>query len=58
MKGGISKLNDTCKRLVGIVGVNFFGDKENCEEKYRSFLIAILDFKLSPCSERCVLSSG
>jgi hypothetical protein len=37
MKGRISKLNDTCKLLVGIVDVNFFGDKENCEEKYPSF---------------------
>ena len=33
MKGGISKLKDTCKLLVGIIGVNFFGYKESCEEK-------------------------
>lgn len=39
MKGEISKLNDTCKLLVSIIGVNFFGDKGNCEEKYRRFLI-------------------
>ena len=57
MEGRIIKLNNTCKLLVGIVGVNFFGDRENCEEIYRSFLIAILDFKFSPCSEYCVLSS-
>jgi hypothetical protein len=39
MKGGLNKLKVICKLLVGITGVIFFGDKENCEEKYRRFLI-------------------
>lgn len=42
MKRGLSKLKDTCKLLVGVIGVNLFGDKGNCEEKYRRIVIAIL----------------
>jgi len=40
IKCGISKLKGTRKLLVGIIGVNFFFDEENCEEKYRRYLIA------------------
>jgi hypothetical protein len=35
MKRVISKLKYTCKYLVGIIGVILYGDKGNCEEKYR-----------------------
>jgi hypothetical protein len=33
MKGGISKLKDTCKLLVGIICVNFFSAKEKTAKK-------------------------
>lgn len=36
MKRGISKLQESG----WYIGVNLFGDKENCEEKYRKFLIS------------------